>query len=388
MDEIVTFDGKVTDLDVDAGGALYVVGSFTTLETAKESRSIANVAKYDGKTWTALGSAPANAATVRAVGGNVDLGGSTLDVGVQAWDGTTWTSIPFGDKARGQVTAIDVENGELVVGGSFRLDDTAEGGSIARLKGSSWELVGGGLQTPLGPGFSDIGKVQDLLVDGSKIYVTGLFRLAGETEVGNVASSTPPPRDGRRWPGDLGHHRWSGARGFRLGNALTNVGGDVYVSGGFSIAGSHGAVGVARWDGTDWSALDDPKLERIGVNGASVDAIATDKGGPSTWADRSTSPVMTFARRRSRASTTARGASSVKVSTAGSLRSRPTPHRSTRAAPSRTPAPSRFRASRDGTEVPGRRSAPGWTAPCMSSSKARKEASTPEVSSACPARRC
>ena len=64
-----------------------------------------------------------------------------------------------------------------------------------------------------------------------------------------------------------------------LGNALTNVGGDVYVSGGFSIAGSHGAVGVARWDGTDWSALDDPKLERIGVNGASVEAIATDKGG-------------------------------------------------------------------------------------------------------------
>ncbi|MDF2695029.1 MAG: hypothetical protein K0S65_3412 [Labilithrix sp.] len=279
--EAATFDGRITDIDVDSRGTLHVAGSFTTVSTGTESRAIANIARYDGTTWSDLGEAPANAAVVRAIDGKIYVGGPIPDVAVQVYDGTTWTRLPFGNEgAYGNVSAVAVQDGELVVAGRFRLDGASPGGSVARWNGSSWGLVGGGVQLSLGFGAYDIGDIKDVLVDGSKIYVTGLFVLAGDTSVANVAAF------------DSATSTWSAMEGGISGNSggvpldtmpfgytLTAAGGSIYVGGGFSVGGSRAAVGVARWDGSEWSALDDQKLERIGVNGDFVETIAEGTDG-------------------------------------------------------------------------------------------------------------
>jgi hypothetical protein len=101
------------------------------------------------------------------------------------------------------------------------------------------------------------------------LWVGGDFTLAGNTAATNVA-------------------RWDGTNWFPLGGGITNVpglyppptvaalsvhGGRLYAGGTFPRAGGAAANNIARWDGTNWSALD------AGVDGGTVLALAAAKDG-------------------------------------------------------------------------------------------------------------
>lgn len=281
--EAAALDGVISSMDIDDSGTLYVAGAFANIRSGGNELPIASVARFDGTTWTALPGAPADLIAVhveRGGSGRVFVGGPIPDVGLHVFDGTNWTPLPFAEGANGWIADIDDEGGQPVIAGSFVLDDESVGGSIARRVGDTWELVGGGLRADLGFGEFGRGDVRDIVVEGTKIYATGLFARAGELVVQNVAAFDTQTS---QWSAmKNGIHGNSG--GYYLdtlpfGFSLVSAKDGVYVGGGFSISGDKPSVGVAKWDGADWTSLDDAKAIHLGVNGDGVEALAADPAG-------------------------------------------------------------------------------------------------------------
>ena len=104
------------------------------------------------------------------------------------------------------------------------------------------------------------GLVQATVVDASgNLYIGGSFTIAGEVAANNIA-------------------KWNGTEWSALGSglnisvyALAAAGNDLYVGGNFWAAGGISASRIARWNGSTWSALG------TGVNG-SVRALVMSGG--------------------------------------------------------------------------------------------------------------
>ena len=77
-------------------------------------------------------------------------------------------------------------------------------------------------------------------------------------EAGGYPANHVARWDGSQWH-SLGSGAQNGVNGLRRASvfALAVWGSDVYVGGGFFIAGGEYAGGVARWDGREWRALGD-----------------------------------------------------------------------------------------------------------------------------------
>jgi uncharacterized delta-60 repeat protein len=249
---------------VQVGTDTYVAGGFTIIGNVVANR----VAKWNGTTWTSLGTGTANGvgSTVNALAvdgsGNVYVGGSFTTAGgnpasrVAKWNGSTWSSLGTGaaDGVGSTVSALAVQGTNVYVGGSF----TTAGGSlanrVARWDGSAWQTLGTGTTATDGTANGVGGGVNALAVDGSgNVYAGGSFSTAGGTTARNVA----------RWNGTSWSSLGTGttatdgtANGVgSLVFALTVSGTTVYAGGAFSTAGGAATRYVARWDGTTWSSL-------------------------------------------------------------------------------------------------------------------------------------
>jgi hypothetical protein len=146
------------------------------------------------------------------------------------------------------VLSLAVWGTNLYAGGSFTTAGAAPANYIARRDGSNWISLGLGMGDSVG---ADT-RVSALAVAGSDVYAGGNFRTV--TNTGGVAV---PARGVAKWDGT----NWS-ALGSGLGganslwvDALTLLGSDLYAGGSFSTAGGVATRGVAKWDGTNWSAL-------------------------------------------------------------------------------------------------------------------------------------
>jgi hypothetical protein len=280
--------------DDGGGSALYVGGHFTTAGavTAK------NIAKWDGTSWSALGngitgSLFSTSASVRALAVFDDGGGAQLYVGgafttagtihascIAKWDGASWSAVGSGgggvDYIVHALSVFDDGGGvALFAGGEFSLAGGNAASEVAKWNGSTW--------TPLGNGIGTLYDGEYIYVyalrpfddgNGQALYVGGDFRVAGAVGVDSIA-------------------KWSAASWSRLGSGINNpvetlcafddgpggTGPALYVGGDFTTAGGIAANYIAKWNGTSWSALDS------GVNG-SVLALAAfdDGGGPALFA--------------------------------------------------------------------------------------------------------
>jgi hypothetical protein len=248
------------------GTDIYIGGEFST---AGERRAN-NIAGFDGKEWSSLGSDPgvgllgpvlaiAVDGTDIYVGGLFSSAGGMTTSGIARWDGSTWHRLGTG--VNGPVRSIAIgKSGEVYVGGEF----TAAGGSpaagIAMWDGSIWHPLGSGLGGPKPYGFS-------LAVAGNDLYVGGSFSSAGGVPSSRIARWSIPSRS---WsPVGSGVH---GSSFYTYVTTLAVHGGDLYIGGVFTNVGGVDAGNIARWDGSNWSALGQ------GVNNA-VYAIATGKNG-------------------------------------------------------------------------------------------------------------
>ena len=111
--------------------------------------------------------------------------------------------------------------------------------NIAKCDGATtWTALGGGVDS----------TVYALAVRGGALYAGGSFAKAGGKQVGRVAKW-----DGWAWS-SLGTGV-GGAGGYPIVYALAPCGNGIIAGGYFSTAGGASALNVAKWDGSNWSAL-------------------------------------------------------------------------------------------------------------------------------------
>ncbi len=260
--------GGVNDLLV-YNGELYAAGNFTMAGGVMANR----IAKWNGTTWTALlgPAAPPNnnglnsSASVLALyndGNGTDLyiGGNFVTAGgigtwrIARWDGTGFSNLGSGGVLGmdGNVLALAVFNGQLYAGGSFTSAAGVPAHNIARWNGSSWSAVGNGI------GLN--GRVDHLTVfndgSGAALYAGGAF---------TSADGVPTSSHLARWNGT----NWSAVGGGMNGPVLTSAAvtgvagldSGLYVGGSFTVAGGTfsppgiDASCLARWDGQAWAAV-------------------------------------------------------------------------------------------------------------------------------------
>lgn len=145
------FNGPVNALIIwTYNGTTYLIagGGFTTAGGVSANY----IAKWDGSTWSSLGSGMS--ATVRALttyNGNLIAGGNFTTAGgvsancIAKWDGSTWSALGSGITGLSGVYALTTYNGNLIAGGWFNSAGGNSANSIAQWNGSTWSSLGSGL---------------------------------------------------------------------------------------------------------------------------------------------------------------------------------------------------------------------------------------------------
>ncbi len=188
------------------GPALYAAGGFDTAGGV----AAGNIARWDGSRWAPLGEGlqgqpgyvwdmavlDDGSGPALYVAGRFTNAGSVRADNVARWDGTSWTAVGTGILIEGHPQAVraleayDDGNGPaLYAAGTF----TSAGGvpvhNIARWDGGRWTSVGGGVLIP-GSEYTavwDLLSVEDGLDDRPGLYAAGAFTLAGGAKASIVA---------------------------------------------------------------------------------------------------------------------------------------------------------------------------------------------------------
>jgi hypothetical protein len=209
-------------------GGLVAGGSFTH----SGSTTFANVGRWNGAAWEALGAGFDDAVLCLAVydgvliaGGLFEHSGGDTVSHLAFWDGAAWRALAGG--VDGPVRALLVHEGRLVAAGDFLFAGGGSARRIATWNGSTWGRLAEGLP----------GVVRALTVHEHELTAGG--ELGG---TGNVS-------------------RWDGSAWHLLGlpqasvHALAPFGTDLVAGGLLADPYTGRDVHLLRWDGSRWTPL-------------------------------------------------------------------------------------------------------------------------------------
>ncbi len=247
-------------------GYTYVVGSFATSGGVSTNA----IARWDGSAFNTVGSpAGANlggnvyAAAVAPDGTLYVCGTATTYGGVAAnriakWNGSAWSALGTGLSGTGESVVVGPD-GSVYVTGNFSTAGGVTVNHVAKWNGSTWSALGSGTVGVAG------GTGRDLKFgpDGC-LYVAGTFTSAGGTTCNGIAKF-----DGTTWSA-LGTGLSAAAYAIDFGPD-----GALYAVGDFSTAGGISLGTVAKWNGSSWSTMNFPFTSTDGV----VRDIAIDPNG-------------------------------------------------------------------------------------------------------------
>jgi hypothetical protein len=255
-----------------SGSNTYAGGSFTNAEGSNY------VARWDGSSWTQLGAGMNGAVRALAVSGNtLYAGGSFTFVGgnprsyIAKWDGTNWLGIVGGVSC--DVYALAVDGTNLYAGGCFTTASGTTVNHVAKYNGSFWTAMGPGLTNSSG---STGGNVDSLAVLAGDVYAGGNFTKAGSNVVNYIAKW-----DGSNWSA-LGSGMGGGV--LRFVNSMAVSGTNLYAGGLFSWATNSGGASVtvsniAKWNGAAWTNLSSGLTFNLGANSLAVSGNDLYAGG-------------------------------------------------------------------------------------------------------------
>ena len=204
LTRIANFLGKQGELTVPVGyrGTLDARG-YELIEQADTPRFAAvDSAKFSlnratGGEWRTFGGVRGCNGTVNAsapmsngdliVVGRFTACGDVPANGVARWNGTTWSSLGSGANngtKDGTVLAVAVSAGDIYIGGSFRTVAEIPVNGVARWNGSSWSSLGTGVAATAVP---FVGTVRKIATVGNDVFVSGTFDSAGGTPAKNLA---------------------------------------------------------------------------------------------------------------------------------------------------------------------------------------------------------
>ena len=237
-----------------SNGCLYAGGYFDAAGGSPAN----NIAKWDGTTWSPLGSGLNGPPSGLAVdgsgnlyaGGAFDAAGGNNAACVAKWSSNSWYAL--GDGVDSNVNALAVDgSGNLYVGGWFTSAGVIQVNRIAKWNSlaSSWETLGNGIATP--EDYSSY--VASLAYSNGYLYTGGNFNNASGVPANNIA----------KWNGAASTWESLGS-GVVLNvlysgvNALVVDGsGNLYAGGDFNAAGGKPANYIAMWHNSSWSTLGD-----------------------------------------------------------------------------------------------------------------------------------
>jgi hypothetical protein len=234
-----------------AGGAFTLAGGVP----------VTGVARWNGTSWSALGSVPnlsvlalevldVGGGSMLYAGGRIGpLAGPFTDL-VALWNGTKW--IALGGTLNGTVNTLEAFDGgagpALHAGGAFTSAGGVPAAGIARWNGSAWEALDGGVSyftTPSSPLVSALAVHDD--GSGPRLFVGGQFTAAGDAPASYLA-------------------RWSGSDWTALGSGVDDgvhalavfddgAGVALYAGGTLRSAGGVSVATIGRWSGVSWEPL-------------------------------------------------------------------------------------------------------------------------------------
>jgi hypothetical protein len=208
-------------------------------------------------------------------GGHLIVGGQFTEIagiharGLAEFDGQTWTEFAGGIQGTNSpiVNALVADGANLYVGGRFETigPDSLPAANIARWTANHWEPLGAGVSEQ--SLFNPPPTVNSIYISGTNLFAGGTFVRAGSVVANNIA-------------------RWNGSDWFAMDSgvafsidpteplldppgrvhSLTGDGTNVYVGGIFMRAGGVNATNLAKWNGAAW--------ESIGSTAAGIGAFA------------------------------------------------------------------------------------------------------------------
>ncbi len=249
------------------GPALYAGGEFTEVGGVPGA---SRIAKWDGSSWSALGTGMSGVPTSSVLdlivyndgsgsgpalcaGGSFTIAGDVETGRIAKWDGSSWSVL--GREVNGLVSALNVfddnagSDSTLYVGGTFTTAGGKGASRIAKWDGSSWSTLGSGVKGGSRPEVSALTVFDDDSGSGPVLIAGGQFTYAGGVAANNIARW-----DGFSWSA-LGTGMNHDVRALTVFDDGSGSGPALYAGGLFTIAGGVKANYIAKWNGSSWSAL-------------------------------------------------------------------------------------------------------------------------------------
>ncbi|MFH2054761.1 MAG: FlgD immunoglobulin-like domain containing protein, partial [bacterium] len=210
-----------------------------------------NIAAWNGSSWRALavgtsvtnGTDKIDAMIVfegQLLAGRVNTAGNLIVSGLASWNGSSWTD--FADDHPSHQAPLGVYEGQVVTN-SYGEPTWYDTTAVVTWNGTTWEQLG----TPLGGNPSCYSTYLEAFANyGDDLIVAGGFQTANGAPVNGIA----------RWDGSSWSALGSGFGGDCPDVKALVVYDDKLIAGGrFETAGGVAASNIASWNGTSWSPL-------------------------------------------------------------------------------------------------------------------------------------
>jgi trimeric autotransporter adhesin len=224
---------------------------------------------------------------VYVVGSFLNAGGIPAADRVAKWNGSSWSSL--GANAGGDgpvwwsVYTVAVSGSNVYIGGSFSsIDDgatrieTADG--IARWDGTHWNALG---SNGAGDGALKNGYVYDIAISGSNVYVGGYFTNVNNNGTVLGAADYVAKWNGTNWSALGSNGAGNGSLNASVFTLTTDASGNLYLGGSFTNVESGTILGtlqsadyIAKWNGSNWAAVGTGVAPSYGALNGEVYAIA------------------------------------------------------------------------------------------------------------------
>ncbi len=296
-----------------AGPALYAGGSFNTAGGVAAKR----IARWDGSSWSPLGSGILTGAVYTLTtfddgsgggpalyaGGSFNTAGGVVVKSIARWDGSSWSSLGSGVGGGWIEALVTFDDGSgagtaLYASGSFATVGDVPANNIARWNGSSWSPLGNGTNGTI---FA-LSAIDSGMPGGPALYAGGEF-----TGASGVAAMHMAKWNGSVWK-PLGSGTSGTVRVLQVHDSGSGAGPALYAGGSFGTAGGVSANGIARWNGSSWSALGSGlggglvgamtsaparpgAAPALLVGGSFTTAGGTPVAGLASWSNSSWSPI-------------------------------------------------------------------------------------------------